>query len=144
MKHDIEQIHYLIKKKLISKKFNNTIKDYKLVYNALPKNSDLTDIFTLSKDFTNKLGPTFNNLIYYQPPDIMDKKIISDKRKIVSENSNKKFKYIVIDDFLNKEILETLYEYCLTIWILIDSYNFNHQVYSWQRWSACTLLASAA
>ena len=46
LKHDIEQIHYLIKKKLISKKFNNTIKDYKLVYNALPKNSDLTDIFT--------------------------------------------------------------------------------------------------
>ncbi|MBK47773.1 MAG: hypothetical protein CMI94_01935 [Pelagibacteraceae bacterium] len=125
LKHDIEQIHYLIKKKLISKKFNNTIKDYKLVYNALPKNSDLTDIFTLSKDFTNKLGPTFNNLIYYQPPDIMDKKIISDKRKIVSENSNKKFKYIVIDDFLNKEILETLYEYCLTnsIWNEFDYKN---------------------
>ena len=75
LKHDVEQINYLLKKKLISKKFNNTLKNYKFVYDALPKNCDPTDIFTLSKKFTNKLGPTFNNLIYYQPPDVLEKKI---------------------------------------------------------------------
>ena len=74
LKHDIEQISYLLKKKLVSKKFNNIIKKYKFIYSSLPKNSDPTDIFTLSKEFTYKLGPTFNNLIYYQPPDIIEKK----------------------------------------------------------------------
>ena len=122
LKHDIEQISYLLKKKLVSKKFNNIIKKYKFIYSSLPKNSDPTDIFTLSKEFTYKLGPTFNNLIYYQPPDIIEKKIINDNKKIVEENSKKKFKYIVIDDFLNKEVLNKLYAYCLTnsIWNEFD------------------------
>ena len=125
LKHDIEQISYLLKKKLVSKKFNNIIKKYKFIYSSLPKNSDPTDIFTLSKEFTYKLGPTFNNLIYYQPPDIIEKKIINDNKKIVAENSKKKFKYMVIDDFLNKEVLNKLYAYCLTnsIWNEFDYKN---------------------
>ena len=125
LKHDIEQISYLLKKKLVSKKFNNIIKKYKFIYSSLPKNSDPTDIFTLSKEFTYKLGPTFNNLIYYQPPDIIEKKIINDNKKIVAENSKKKFKYMVIDDFLNKEVLNELYAYCLTnsIWNEFDYKN---------------------
>ena len=125
LKHDIEQISYLLKKKLVSKKFNNIIKKYKFIYSSLPKNSDPTDIFTLSKEFTYKLGPTFNNLIYYQPPDIIEKKIINDNKKVVAKNSKKKFKYMVIDDFLNKEVLNKLYAYCLTnsIWNEFDYKN---------------------
>ena len=125
LKHDIEQINYLLKKKIISKKFNNIIEKYKFVYNALPKKSNPTDIFTLSKEFTNKLGPTFNNLIYYQPPDILEKKIINDDKKIVIKNSEKDFKYMVIDDFLDKEVLDNLYSYCLTnsIWNEFDYKN---------------------
>ena len=46
LKHDIEQINYLLKRKLISKKFKNEIKNYKLVYNALPKKTEATKIFT--------------------------------------------------------------------------------------------------
>ena len=111
LKHDIEQIIYLLKKKLVSKKFNNIVKKYKFIYNSLPKNSDPTDIFTLSKEFTYKLGPTFNNLIYYQPPDIIEKKIINDNKKVVTINSKKKFKYMVIDDFLSKEVLDKLYSF---------------------------------
>ena len=125
LKHDIEQISYLLKKKLVSKKFNNIIKKNKFIYSSLPKKTDPPDIFTLSKEFTYKLGPTFNNLIYYQPPDIIEKKIINDNKKIVEENSKKKFKYIVIDDFLNKEVLNKLYAYCLTnsIWNEFDYKN---------------------
>ena len=125
LKHDIEQISYLLKKKLVSKKFNNIVKKYKFIYSSLPKNSDPTDIFTLSKEFTYKLGPTFNNLIYYQPPDIIEKKIINDNNKIVAINSKKKFKYMVIDDFLNKEVLDKLYSFCLTnsIWNEFDYKN---------------------
>ena len=125
LKHDIEQISYLLKKKLVSKKFNNIVKKYKFIYSSLPKNSDPTDIFTLSKEFTYKLGPTFNNLIYYQPPDIIEKKIINDNKKIVAINLKKKFKYMVIDDFLNKEVLDKLYSFCLTnsIWNEFDYKN---------------------
>ena len=125
LKHDIEQIGYLLKKKLISKKFNNIVKKYKFIYSSLPKNSDPTDIFTLSKEFTYKLGPTFNNLIYYQPPDIIEKKIINDNKKVVTINSKKKFKYMVIDDFLSKEVLDKLYSFCLTnsIWNEFDYKN---------------------
>ena len=125
LKHDIEQISYLLKKKLVSKKFNNIVKKYKFIYSSLPKNSDPTDIFTLSKEFTYKLGPTFNNLIYYQPPDIIEKKIINDNKKIVAINLKKKFKYMVIDDFLNKEVLDKLYLFCLTnsIWNEFDYKN---------------------
>ena len=125
LKHDIEQISYLLKKKIVSKKFNNIVKKYKFIYNSLPKNSDHTDIFTLSKEFTYKLGPTFNNLIYYQPPDIIEKKIINDNNKVVEINSKKKFKYMVIDDFLNKEVLDKLYSFCLTnsIWNEFDYKN---------------------
>ena len=125
LKHDIEQIGYLLKKKIVSKKFNNIVKKYKFIYSSLPKNSDHTDIFTLSKEFTYKLGPTFNNLIYYQPPDIIEKKIINDNKKVVTINSKKKFKYMVIDDFLNKEVLDKLYSFCLTnsIWNEFDYKN---------------------
>ena len=125
LKHDIEQIGYLLKKKIVSKKFNNIIKKYKFIYSSLPKNSDPTDIFTLSKEFTYKLGPTFNNLIYYQPPDIIEKKIINDNKKVVTINSKKKFKYMVIDDFLSKEVLDKLYSFCLTnsIWNEFDYKN---------------------
>ena len=125
LKHDIEQISYLLKKKLVSKKFNNIVKKYKFIYSSLPKNSDPTDIFTLSKEFTYKLGPTFNNLIYYQPPDIIEKKIINDNKKVVTINSKKKFKYMVIDDFLSKEVLDKLYSFCLTnsIWNEFDYKN---------------------
>ena len=125
LKHDIEQIGYLLKKKIVSKKFNNIVKKYKFIYSSLPKNSDPTDIFTLSKEFTYKLGPTFNNLIYYQPPDIIEKKIINDNKKVVTINSKKKFKYMVIDDFLNKEVLDKLYSFCLTnsIWNEFDYKN---------------------
>ena len=125
LKHDIEQISYLLKKKIVSKKFNNIVKKYKFIYSSLPKNSDHTDIFTLSKEFTYKLGPTFNNLIYYQPPDIIEKKIINDNNKVVVINSKKKFKYMVIDDFLNKEVLDKLYSFCLTnsIWNEFDYKN---------------------
>ena len=125
LKHDIEQIGYLLKKKIVSKKFNNIVKKYKFIYSSLPKNSDHTDIFTLSKEFTYKLGPTFNNLIYYQPPDIIEKKIINDNKKIVAINLKKKFKYMVIDDFLNKEVLDKLYSFCLTnsIWNEFDYKN---------------------
>ena len=125
LKHDIEQISYLLKKKLVSKKFNNIVKKYKFIYSSLPKNSDHTDIFTLSKEFTYKLGPTFNNLIYYQPPDIIEKKIINDNKKVVTINSKKKFKYMVIDDFLSKEVLDKLYSFCLTnsIWNEFDYKN---------------------
>ena len=125
LNHDIEQISYLLKKKIVSKKFNNIVKKYKFIYSSLPKNSDHTDIFTLSKEFTYKLGPTFNNLIYYQPPDIIEKKIINDNNKVVEINSKKKFKYMVIDDFLNKEVLDKLYSFCLTnsIWNEFDYKN---------------------
>ena len=125
LKHDIEQINYLLQKKLISKKFNKTLKNYKFIYNALPKNSHPTDIFTLSKEFTNKLGPTFNNLIYYQPPDILEKKLINNDKKIIRKNLEKKFKYMVIDNFLNKEVLDKLYSFCLTnsIWNEFDYKN---------------------
>ena len=125
LKHDIEQISYLLKKKIVSKKFNNIVKKYKFIYSSLPKNSDHTDIFTLSKEFTYKLGPTFNNLIYYQPPDIIEKKIINDNNKVVEINSKKKFKYMIIDDFLNKEVLDKLYSFCLTnsIWNEFDYKN---------------------
>ena len=125
LKHDIEQISYLLKKKIVSKKFNNIVKKYKFIYSSLPKNSDHTDIFTLSKEFTYKLGPTFNNLIYYQPPDIIEKKIINDNNKVVEINSKKKFKYMVIDDFLSKEVLDKLYSFCLTnsIWNEFDYKN---------------------
>ena len=79
----------------------------------------------MSKDFTNKLGPTFNNLIYYQPPDILEKELINKNKKIVIKNSEKFFKYMVIDDFLDKEVLNKLYKYCLTnsIWNEFDYKN---------------------
>ena len=50
LKHDIGQINYLLRKKLISKKYKSTIKNYRMVLNSLPKKSDDTDIYTLSKE----------------------------------------------------------------------------------------------
>ena len=125
LKHDIGQINYLLRKKLISKKYKATIKDYRIVLNALPKKAADTNIFTLSKEFTYKLGPTFNNLIYYQPPDILEKKAINDDANIIAESNKKKFQYIVLDNFLNKEALDKLYSFCLTnsIWNEFDYKN---------------------
>ena len=37
LKHDIEQINHLLRKKLVPKEYKAIIKDYKLTYNALPK-----------------------------------------------------------------------------------------------------------
>jgi len=125
LRHDIEQINYLLKKKLISKKYKTIIKNYKVALNTLPKKADDTDIFTLSKEFTYKLGPTFNNLIYYQPPDILEKKAINNNTNVVEESIKKEFKYIVLDNFLSKEALDKLYSFCLTnsIWSEFDYQN---------------------
>lgn len=126
LKHDIEQINHLLRKKLVPKEYKAIIKNYKLTYNALPKKADVTDIFTLSKEFTYKLGPTFNNLIYYQPPDIIEKNVINDNKKIIMEkNSKKNFQYIVIDNFLVSDALNKLFSFCLTnsIWNEFDYKN---------------------
>jgi len=79
----------------------------------------------LSKNFSYKLGPTFNNLIYYQPPDIIEKEIINKNNKIVLKNSERNFKYIVIDNFLDKDVLDKLFSFCLTnsIWNEFDYKN---------------------
>ena len=114
LKHDIEQINYLLKNKLISKKFIKVKENYIKVCSALPKESEPTDIFTLSKNFTKKLGPTFNNLIYFQPPDVIERTVINKNKKIVAKSSDKIFKYMVIDNFLNKDVLNILYKYCLS------------------------------
>ena len=125
LKHDIEQINYLLKNKLISKKFIKVKENYIKVCSALPKESEPTDIFTLSKNFTKKLGPTFNNLIYFQPPDIIERTVINKNKKIVAKSSDKIFKYMVIDNFLNKDVLNILYKYCLSnsIWNEFDYKN---------------------
>ena len=125
IKHDIEQINYLLKNKLISKKFIKVKENYIKVCSALPKESEPTDIFTLSKNFTKKLGPTFNNLIYFQPPDVIERTVINKNKKIVAKSSDKIFKYMVIDNFLNKDVLNILYKYCLSnsIWNEFDYKN---------------------
>ena len=125
LKHDIEQINYLLKNKLISKKFIKVKENYIKVCSALPKESEPTDIFTLSKNFTKKLGPTFNNLIYFQPPDVIERTVINKNKKIVAKSSDKIFKYMVIDNFLNKDVLNILYKYCLSnsIWNEFDYKN---------------------
>lgn len=125
LKHDIEQINYLLKNKLISKKFIKVKENYIKVCSALPKESEPTDIFTLSKNFTKKLGPTFNNLIYFQPPDVIERTVINKNKKIVEKSSDKIFKYMVIDNFLNKDVLNILYKYCLSnsIWNEFDYKN---------------------
>ena len=125
LKHDIEQINYLLKNKLISKKFIKVKENYIKVCSALPKESEPTDIFTLSKNFTKKLGPTFYNLIYFQPPDVIERTVINKNKKIVAKSSDKIFKYMVIDNFLNKDVLNILYKYCLSnsIWNEFDYKN---------------------
>ena len=48
----------------------------------------------------------------------MEKKLINDEKKIIIKNSKKKFMYMVIDNFLKNDVLEKLYNYCLTNSIL--------------------------
>ena len=56
---------------------------------------------------------------------MLEKKLINDNKKIIIKNSKKKFMYMIIDDFLNKEVLDTLNDYCLTnsIWCEFDYKN---------------------
>ena len=124
LKHDMEQINFLLKRKLIKKNFKNIIKSYKCVLNVLPKENNDTDIFTLTKKYTKILGPTFNNLIYFQPPDIITNSTISEKKKIL-KTWKKDSQYIVIDNFLSKEALNELLFFCLsnTIWNEFDYKN---------------------
>ena len=124
VKHDIEQINFLLKRKLLQKKFKNIIKNYKYILDALPKENDDTDIFTLSKEYSKILGPTFNNLIYFQPPNIVTGSTINKKKKII-KSWKKDSQYIVIDNFLNEKALDKLLFFCLsnTIWNEFDYKN---------------------
>ncbi|PPR78483.1 MAG: hypothetical protein CFH01_00972 [Alphaproteobacteria bacterium MarineAlpha2_Bin1] len=122
LEHDLNQINYLIDNKNlpIYEQKQNLIK----VIDNWPKELHEDKLIYLNDISFNLIKDFYNRVVY-----------ISDYKKIINEPLNKENEYnilekkylesresiIVIDDFLNKEALDTLWNYCLESTIWFDS-----------------------
>jgi len=64
IRHDAEQIRYLISENLISSSYERAARTLDNIYSALPENW----IGYLPKERYSKIGSFFNRLLYYDPP----------------------------------------------------------------------------
>jgi hypothetical protein len=107
IKHDIQQIAFLVKEKILEESYLNICEEYK---NILDFNEDKT-IIPIPKEKYSIIRKYYGRNLYIYENEI--------PAKILNSNLIDKFdKYIIVDNFLNKEALNYIYKYCLlsTIW----------------------------
>ena len=121
LKHDAEQIRYLVAKHLIPESLSDTAAIYDELAAAQPISCTPTASFDLPSAEQRKINKTYNRLIYLsdgarcQGPAVNPK---LDSNLIQGNYHLSKPEITYFDDFLTKDALRLLRDYCLesTIW----------------------------
>lgn len=112
IKHDIEQIEYLIKQNILDTEFYKKIDSYKILEKNIDSSYDFYYYFDNNNEYDKNLYIYESN---YQGNMINDK---LDTQSIENKYINSEPQLIYFDDFLNTEALEEITKFCLlsTIW----------------------------
>lgn len=112
IKHDIEQIEYLIDQGILKDEFNKKIEDYKNLEKQIDSSYDFYYYFENNIEYDKNLYIYNSNYQGYIINESLDVKTIQDNY-FSSEPQ-----IIYFDDFLNEEALEEIRKFCLlsTIW----------------------------
>ena len=121
LKHDAEQIRYLVAKHRITDNFSDTAAAYDELVAAQPLSCPPTASFDLPPAEQRKIDRTYNRLIYLSDGERCQDAAVNpklDSNLIQGNYHASKPEITYFDDFLTKDALRLLREYCLesTIW----------------------------
>jgi hypothetical protein len=128
LKHDAEQLRYLITHELISDSYEKVAREYDLIRTEIANTKNSKTVIHFTEDQIRRIGNTYNMFLYNTPtPAITPRHAVNfscDTREIEDEYHNNACRIALIDDFLTGEALEKLTRFCLesTIW-----YNYTYR-----------------
>lgn len=121
LKHDIEQMEFLLSKGLINDSFKNEINNYKEVYYEISTKYPNSFLITLKEYLAKKIEKTFDKNIFilkntHIDGDLFDK--VNNFSKIEEKFLNSEVPVLYFDNFLTPEALKMVQDYCnqSTIW----------------------------
>jgi Tfp pilus assembly protein PilF len=121
LRHDIEQLHYLIARQRIGPEYRKVIADHETALAALPANANGTGSIEIPAEFRERLAPTYNRLVYRPPaPALADGAVNRrlDAATIEADYRRHHPGITFFDDFLAAGALAALRRFCLeaTVW----------------------------
>jgi hypothetical protein len=121
LKHDIEQLDYLIGKGLIDKQYERTKENYRQLLKILPTIPSDDHQIEIPDDVRQKIQPTYNRLVHYRDTPALQGPAVNpdlDTNAIVGGYRRNDPGITYFDHFLTAPALEEITRYCLesTIW----------------------------
>ena len=127
LRHDIEQMSYLMRHGLLSEDFEHTVAAYREALAELEPQFARHYMADIPRALAAKLAPTYNRLIHYRPAPALARPAINrtlDRAAVESDYYRNAPGITWIDNILDREALDALYRFCLdsTIW-----FKFNYE-----------------
>ncbi|MFN4151935.1 MAG: tetratricopeptide repeat protein, partial [Candidatus Sericytochromatia bacterium] len=121
LKHDIEQLEYLIENKLLNSEFRKEIDNYREVYHEISTKYPDSFLINLKENLASKIRKTFDKNIYTLKNTYIENELFSNKnnyQEIEEKYLNLETQVIYFDEFLTPETLKMVQDFCneSTIW----------------------------
>ena len=122
LKHDAEQLRYLVSKGLIPSSYKDVANEYDKVASEIDAPDSLKPLVVLNKDQRQRIGNTYHKFLYnVETPEIPSGHAVNpnaDLQVVEGRYHEKKLGVTHFDDFLTPQALLLLNKYCLesTIW----------------------------
>lgn len=121
LRHDIEQLEYLLKNGKVDRKFEPVLSDYRAVLADLPAAKDEGTLVALSAENRKRLAPYFNRLIHWPQSPALTGPAVNpdlDRAEIEAAYFGTGPGIAYVDDFLSPQALRAVRRFCLesTIW----------------------------
>ncbi|MEQ8195023.1 MAG: tetratricopeptide repeat protein [Rhodospirillales bacterium] len=121
LKHDIEQMRYLIDKGLIAKRYEETIGHYTELLENFPENPADPHASEIPERYRAAFAPVYNRHIYYRDTPAFDASPLNpavDWSAVEADYEKNKPGITYFDDFLTPEALKAIRDHCLesTMW----------------------------
>lgn len=128
LRHDIDQMTYLMRHALLPEDFEQTVAAYREALTELEPQFAKHFIADIPPALSAKLAPTYNRLIHYGAAPALARPAIRatlDRAAVESDYYRNAPGITWIDDLLDQEALDALYRFCLdsTIWFKFDYEN---------------------
>ncbi len=121
LKHDIEQLEYLVDRGVLPAGARATVAVYRSALDDLPEASPGTHIVDLPAGHLARLAPTYNRLVHRPPSPALEGAAVNpalDRTAVEADYRRNAPGFTHVDGFLSFQALESLRRFCLesTIW----------------------------
>ncbi|MEX2449741.1 MAG: tetratricopeptide repeat protein [Rhodospirillales bacterium] len=121
LKHDIEQMRYLIDKGLIARRYEKTITTYADLLANFPEDPNDPYTVEIPERYRAALAPVYNRHVYYRDTPAFDESPLNagnDWAAIEADYEKNNPGITYLDDFLTPEALKAIRDHCLesTMW----------------------------